>query len=366
MSASIGSSIRQNNLLSESEKSGVGDKRRGAEKDDLCRAMGALFLKHRVEKLQGHVDRLNHKGKDSSTAGKEGCSWRAGWKSNCAKRRESNAKEASSKSSIESIYMQENCGESSTTTTTMSSSPSGDRKSKDQASRIIIVDVSLMIYSLRTIHEWLKQGNCRIIVPMETLRTLDCLKKGENNLNLAARKAVRFLEEKSISTLVMMKSDQLIPGLIPQKQSESVNRAEWRSLASTVKERGRHNNDQGISLNEFQQLCHSHRETISCLFYFLRKYTLFPSSSINSSTNNNGGLSSPTISLALALPPPHFDSCEDFDGFFNSNMIKFIQRADGGKLLELARQMKLEENRLIVAPTAASWLTADASTRIAR
>lgn len=362
-------------------------KRRCADKDALCRAMGTLFLQHRVEKLQGHVDRLNHQGKDNVMKAKESsCSWKTGWKGGCSKKWQVNAGASSSKlSNDSSTCMQEKNSKdaaSMVTSFSMQDEPSSD---KGQAMRLIIVDVSLVIYSLRTIHEWLKDGNCRIIVPIETLRTLDVLKKGDENLNLAARKAVRFLEEKSmlISTSESAVNDKIVPGLVPQRQSETVNRAEWTSLESIIKKRAGYEDEQVMSFDEYQQLSHSHQETISCLFYFFKKYNLCSSPSLvnSSSTSDNGSTSSssssnsssriPVISLALALPPPHLDSCEDF-AESNPNMVKYIQRADGGRLLKIARQMRLGMassssigHRLIVAPTAASWLTAN-STSTAR
>jgi hypothetical protein len=94
---------------------------------------------------------------------------------------------------------------------------------------LLLLDASVLVYSLRSVHEWLKRAEaaqCRLVVPTEgewawqqhsitagtstrrglsvgltrmarpVITTLDVLKKGTHALNVAARNATRFLEER--------------------------------------------------------------------------------------------------------------------------------------------------------------------------
>jgi hypothetical protein len=304
------------------------------EKDALCKAMGALFLQHRVDKLQSDVDKLEKKESG-------GCPWKTSWKrSGCQKQKGMKIDER------QEIYYKD-VKKAEGTKADFVVQQSISRVSDQQAKKIIVVDVSLLIYSLRTIHNWLKEGDCRVVVPIESLRTLDLLKKGDHYLNLAARKATRFLDERFVSASTSV-DQKLAPGLVPQREDERLNCSHFREVISLF------GPPTTVDLNiNAEQLPHTIRETMACTLFFIREYTLSPPSTSTPTP--------PSISLGLALPPPHFDCSEDLQG-----TLRNAQRADGSDLLQLARQLGLGDasssigDRLIVAPTAASWLTADA------
>ena len=324
-------------------------------KDALCRAMGTLFLQHRVDKLQGDVEKMQRKCKGETNRSGP-CSWKGGWKAGCPSRTRRDGGQAQEAERQELSRCQE---QHLRQMQRRQVSPPRRMSGAGQATRIVVADVSLLIYSLRTIHNWLKEGDCRVVIPQEALRTLDVLKKGEHYLNLAARKATRFLDERFMCESAEQQDlVDMAPGLVAQRECEKTTCAEWKSLEKVLHD----GNDQACSFptdDDIRQLSHSARETLACSLYFMRKYSLDPSSS------------GPAFSLALALPPPHLDCSEGADGA-SGQSIKYGQRADGSILLQWARRLGWGDdhspagNRLIVAPTAASWLTANESSRTCR
>ena len=64
------------------------------------------------------------------------------------------------------------------------------------ASAVRLVDASVLIFSLRSVHNWSRDQSTCVIIPLEAINTLDLLKKGDEPINLAARKATRWLEDK--------------------------------------------------------------------------------------------------------------------------------------------------------------------------
>ncbi|KAK0553884.1 hypothetical protein OC845_001021 [Tilletia horrida] len=81
---------------------------------------------------------------------------------------------------------------------TLSDSGHAKGKGKERASHadgIRVVDVSVLIYALRNVHEWIRQGHLTILVPYSALHTLDMLKSGKELINHAARKAMSFIEK---------------------------------------------------------------------------------------------------------------------------------------------------------------------------
>lgn len=99
--------------------------------------------------------------------------------------------------------------------------PPSAARTDDGASKIRLVDASVLIFALRSVHNWTRDRSTCVIIPLEAINTLDLLKKGDEPINLAARKATRWLEEKmSIST---QEGDAMLthplPGIFPQKES---------------------------------------------------------------------------------------------------------------------------------------------------
>ncbi|GAC96355.1 hypothetical protein PHSY_003935 [Pseudozyma hubeiensis SY62] len=88
------------------------------------------------------------------------------------------------------------------------------------ATSIRLVDASVLIFSLRSVHNWSRDQSMCVVIPLEAINTLDLLKKGDEPINLAARKATRWLEDKiAISTQdgdLML--TQPAPGIFAQKE----------------------------------------------------------------------------------------------------------------------------------------------------
>ncbi|UZJ51641.1 hypothetical protein CBS101457_000961 [Exobasidium rhododendri] len=337
----------------------IGATRRKCEtKEALCRAMGTLFLQHRVDKLQGDVDQLQHRKEEGGSSRKDKCSWGGGWKGGCRSKNALNGQ--GGRRSPPSTNAESNglFGAGKSSPKSSSSTSNTKHEGSTNAKKIVVADVSLLIYSLRTIHNWLKEGDCRVVIPMEALRTLDVLKKGDHYLNLVARKATRFLDERfGCESLGTDTTASFAPGLVAQKASEKVTCAEWKSMELTVLDNDGRRQD--ASDDELRRMSNSVRETLACSLFFLRELVMFPASQ----DKMEGNLERlPQFCLALALPPPHFDCSEDVRGV-NAQWIKYGQRADGNALLQYAKHLRMGDatlgDRLIVAPTAASWLTAD-------
>ncbi|SPO24800.1 uncharacterized protein UTRI_01785_B [Ustilago trichophora] len=88
------------------------------------------------------------------------------------------------------------------------------------AGSIRLVDASVLIFSLRSVHNWSRDQSSCVIIPLEAINTLDLLKKGDEPINLAARKATRWLEDKiAVSTQdgdLML--TQPAPGIFAQRE----------------------------------------------------------------------------------------------------------------------------------------------------
>lgn len=99
-------------------------------------------------------------------------------------------------------------------------SPDTDVGAAKLATSIRLVDASVLIFSLRSVHNWSRDQSTCVVIPLEAINTLDLLKKGDEPINLAARKATRWLEDKiSISTQdedLML--TQPAPGIFAQKE----------------------------------------------------------------------------------------------------------------------------------------------------
>lgn len=94
------------------------------------------------------------------------------------------------------------------------------RVARKVATSIRLVDASVLIFSLRSVHNWSRDQSTCVVIPLEAINTLDLLKKGDEPINLAARKATRWLEDKiSIST---QDGDLMLtepaPGIFAQKE----------------------------------------------------------------------------------------------------------------------------------------------------
>lgn len=365
-------------------------------KEALCRRMGALFLRHRVEQLADDVEKMqqgknqrcpiqrrmqrkvrNEVGQiDSSenlsvtnttttdlttlTSGSEELVAQYANESNIKQQQKwksPSCKKSRFSSCITSCKQpQRETNKPSQSTTSDPSLPSS-KPSSTSVSRIIIADASLLIYSLRTVHEYLKAGDCQVIVPCEALSTLDVLKKGEHTLNWAARRATRFLDERfsilddgsddaedlQFSTNEKRDFSNLRAGLFPQglHQRLSIVKNQLSDEENLLEKLG-------ISIQSLKKAPLVATKTFDCALYFFDKY------------QSNDQIS---CSLAIALPPPHLDFEQEALHVESSCNLRFAERADGNLMLQWSKESGLitpesvRSPRLIVAPTAASWLT---------
>ncbi|CEH11977.1 PIN domain [Ceraceosorus bombacis] len=191
----------------EERDAAVEPQEKSVKQKSLCQQMGALFLQHRVRQLEGQVDDLQYSRSASSSApattpslGKE-ADTRGG---------EGRSSSASIKEPVRSSRGDR-----------FSTQPQNAHfdHSRRASVKTYILDASVLIYSLRSVHDWLKAPDVRCIVPTEVVSTLDILKKGQHPLNAAARKATRFLEDRFASPA----PDGSMPsaGLVPQATAPS-------------------------------------------------------------------------------------------------------------------------------------------------
>ncbi|PWN35683.1 uncharacterized protein FA14DRAFT_160727 [Meira miltonrushii] len=399
---SIGKSMQDgtptsNSDVEENEKSKCSD-----AKEALCRRMGAMFLRHRVEQLTDDVEKMQQQGKNTRCPIQN----RMQRKSNASSKNEfghigsaeslSVANTATTSTDLTTLksgseekvarYADENStkqqrlkGPSCKKTKISSFVPSCKQQQRDATNtsqiasadptlppskpssaivtRIIIADASLLIYSLRTVHDYLKAGDCQVIVPCEALSTLDVLKKGVHTLNWAARRATRFLDERfsvwddggddaeemQFSTREKREASNLRPGLFPQGLQQRLN-----IFKNQVKNEEILAEKLDISIESLKKAPLAATKTFDCALYFLEKY------------QNNDQIS---CALAIALPPPHLDFEQEALHSESNCSLRFAERADGNVMLQWSKECGLLKSeivpspRLIVAPTAASWLT---------
>lgn len=104
---------------------------------------------------------------------------------------------------------------------------------------IRLVDASVLIFSLRSVHNWSRDQSTCVVIPLEAINTLDLLKKGDDPINLAARKATRWLEDKI--GIFSQDGDTMLtqpaPGIFAQKEHfraspTQIENARAASLAS--------------------------------------------------------------------------------------------------------------------------------------
>lgn len=118
-------------------------------------------------------------------------------------------------------------------------SASTDTAAQDTTSTrtIRLVDASVLIFSLRSVHNWSRDRSTCVIIPLEAINTLDLLKKGDQPINLAARKATRWLEDKiAVST---QHGDAMLthpaPGIFAQKESFRATSAQIQKARSATR-----------------------------------------------------------------------------------------------------------------------------------
>lgn len=196
---------------------------------------------------------------------------------------------------------------------------------------------------------------------------------------MAARKAMRFLDERCTrddwatgeDVDLFSKHSGMKAGLFAQRDGQRLKPAEVEGLRMWLNDPGSslRNPDQDDSTLALQQMPTYIRETLSCALWFLRDR-------INS-MDQDDDTSIPSLSLALAMPPPHVDGLE---GGAASSNLRYAERADGRQLMYWTESFCQEQvpactsagssegrkDWIIVAPTASSWLSAPCSVATAR
>lgn len=170
------------------------------------------------------------------------------------------------------------------------------------------------------------------------MRTLDLLKSGDDAVNVAARKAARFLED-NFSQAVGNKA-ALPAGLWPQCDSQRLDVEQARLLINGQAHAGE---DDGKGSDEEDDLARAPfwvREPLLCALW--QQQTVAAQST---STR-------PSFALALALPPP--------DVRDEATAPRYAERADGSNVLSWAQLCGLQQDgdfaTIHVTPTSTSWL----------
>lgn len=168
----------------------------------------------------------------------------------------------------------------------------------------LVLDTSALLFALSAITRLLRSGRAELIVPLETLRTLDLLKKGMHPYAVAARTATRFVETEQKRTQARKGEGEvgddgwrkLRPGLWIQRDNEQEHIAERAQAVDPIP-----------SPPPFIQ------STLACALYFRSFWDLISSQPV----------------LGVAVPPEIDIPAED-------PVARFADRADGRALREWA------------------------------
>ncbi len=316
----------------------------------LAEAMGKLFLQDRVAKMEEEANTLEFK------------------------RHASNRQADKSRSNSQR---------------TPAKTPARTRAPAPTQLAVRIIDASLLIYALRTLHEWIKEERYMLVIPLEALNVLDVLKKGDAPINIAARKATRFLDERITSHNPSPKGE---PGMVAQGEKESVSwsdivsyaemprvetnkeqRADPSSSDEAAKEAGARaadallagldvptaeapprrssdSNRSGGQHTQAQVALHI-RGTLGCMAWHESRILgkQYQGTAREDKTSDDRDI----LALAVAFPP------EDAIVEGTQEARRFISRADGRVMKQWAESVDMN---VVVAPTASSWLQLGGST----
>ncbi|CAO1633234.1 unnamed protein product [Sympodiomycopsis kandeliae] len=306
-----------------------------ADKNSVCRAMGALFLQHRVESLENDVKKMGKLERDPC------------W---FERNRRGGNGESSSRCQIVRKWSNSVCPSRNG-----SSSRTDSRQTAIVTPRVIVVDASVLIYSMRSVHEWRKMPNTRVVIPEEAVCTLDVLKKGHDRINLAARKAARYLEEHmqcSMGSGSKGQDDHLSTGLFPQLDHQRLSMAAVSQIRQSQKieeeQLGSTSTQDDFDLKNAPV---NVRETFLGFLWFQQTIASLPSGK------------EAIIQAAVAYPPPSLDDDPEHAG------CPYAHRVDGRDVVPWLQaygfRQKRDENdeqySILTAPTAASWLEGNAA-----
>lgn len=343
----------------------------GGSKDALCQRMGSLLLQHRVDELAKDVERAQKQRRWSPQIHEQ-----SKWPSQSSHASSSSSPRIFSQADEDSDTLGRKAHSllHPPRRGPVSSQNHQHRRSREppstQPRRLIVVDASLLIYSLRSVHDWLKAGDTTVVVPNEAIATLDVLKKGEHVLNLAARKATRFVDERADSKALMLQPAGARLRAMPARSGQA-SRAGAGSANTKVAEQSGADKQQAEKLMAVElerEAPVAVRETLLCALYYM---SADGSVDIASMSGGHHGNALP-CRLGVALPPPHMDhgllEATALDHIDNdagakaraslpsAHSIRFAERADGRAMLAWAKRCGIDGDSLVVAPTAASWL----------
>ncbi|SJX61706.1 uncharacterized protein SRS1_12690 [Sporisorium reilianum f. sp. reilianum] len=236
------------------------------------------------------------------------------------------------------------------------------------AMSIRLVDASVLIFSLRSVHNWSRDQSTCVVIPLEAINTLDLLKKGDEPINLAARKATRWLEDKiAVST---QDGDAMLlepaPGIFAQKehfrltpaQIAKARQARLHHVHPDATVEGHANTDIDVDASEFDQHAASARPkdmfNASDAPRYLRELVsvcLYCHQTATAASN---------YAVAIAYPPQHLqDTMIDAQSAPNDKP-SYLNRTDGR-----ATEAWLDAYSIPfeVAPTSKTWTGEKPSSR---
>ncbi|KAN0063233.1 hypothetical protein ACQY0O_004397 [Thecaphora frezii] len=195
------------------------DEQRAERQARLSKAMGAMFLQDKVERLERDVQAAPFsRGMARSRSGPN----------HAHRLAQPSAPPFNPEGGIRILTRSSTGpGMDRTLTEPIAARPSSSRS---QPNKVYLLDTSVLIYSLRSVHEWLKDPQVQIIIPLEAINNLDLLKKGHDPVNSAARKATRFLEERMSAESWSQGS----AGLFCQRDDERASLADLESRRKQV------------------------------------------------------------------------------------------------------------------------------------
>ncbi|KAJ9108039.1 hypothetical protein QFC20_003608 [Naganishia adeliensis] len=166
----------------------------------------------------------------------------------------------------------------------------------------LVLDTSALVFALPAITRLLRTGKAELIVPLETLRTLDLLKKGMHPYAVAARTATRFIETEQRRTRAGQGE-----GEVGDDGWRKIRPGLWIQRDHEQEHIGPASDETDVTTPPFIQ------STLACALYFRKFWDLTSSQPV----------------LAVAVPPEVKVPSED-------PVARYAERADGRALREWA------------------------------
>ncbi|SPO23107.1 uncharacterized protein UTRI_01785 [Ustilago trichophora] len=227
------------------------------------------------------------------------------------------------------------------------------------AGSIRLVDASVLIFSLRSVHNWSRDQSTCVIIPLEAINTLDLLKKGDEPINLAARKATRWLEDKiAVSTQdgdLML--TQPAPGIFAQREHFRAATAQIeKARAAALAHQSSIEHETEVEVNSAAASTSSAKDMFSALEAprYLRELLsvcLYCQQAASTASN---------YAVAIAYPPAHLQEKMIEAQLAANDKPSYLNRTDGR-----ATEAWLDAYRIAfeVVPTSKTWTGEKPSSR---